>query len=399
MIDYQKIERVCRESSAISGLVIDDFLINYAASHDKLEHEARVKLGKYKHITRNLGRSVINYLISQYIAHRIFRKDGLISKYLKHSALKGLLHEQKSFLLQQADTPWRFCFSMITANPAHDFYEMEDVFSQESFLLYSPGTADILKSGNKTLWFNLIGFNGYCWQSFGPINAYKSFEPDDIFFYATETTPYLEDETDIINHIESHPVPYMMLISGSEYPVTFHKNDQVVINQAEYHKGSFDLKQARRQFEMESANNVHRYSLKGWDDFPHFAYVYYDKDAKTLLLTAMTDKGFSKLAGALGSEGLDIPEDPDLRLNPAMLVTAGNILNRTIVLNPYEELFTKKTSPAEQEELDKINNVMNLILPDINAGREPDLQALSEKTGMDVKTIQTLASNLFKSRH
>jgi hypothetical protein len=29
MIDYQEIERVCKKSSAISGLVIDDFLINF----------------------------------------------------------------------------------------------------------------------------------------------------------------------------------------------------------------------------------------------------------------------------------------------------------------------------------------------------------------------------------
>ncbi len=397
-MDYQKIESVCKKNSGICGLVIDNFLINYAANHDKLEHEARVKLRNYKRITRDVGTSFINLLISQYIAHRIFKKDGLISKYLKHSALKDLLHEEKSFLLQQADTPWRFCFSIITANPAHDFYQMEDVFSQESFLLYSPGITDILKSGNRTLWFNLIGSNGYCWQSFGPINAYKSFEPDEIFFYATETARYLEDERDIINHIDSHPVPYMMLVSGSEYPMTIHKNDPIVINQAEYHFASFNLKQPQRHFEMESANNVHRYPLKGWDDFPHYAYVYYDKDTATLLLTSMTDKGFSKLTEALCSAGFNINDDPDLHLNPAMLVTAGHILNRTIVLNPYEQLFTKKSSRAEQEELDKINNVINLMLPYINAGREPDLQALSEKTGMDVKTIQKLASNLSKSR-
>jgi hypothetical protein len=52
MIDYQKPKKVCQQSSAISGLVIDDFLIPYAAKHDKLEYEASQKLGKYKHIMR-----------------------------------------------------------------------------------------------------------------------------------------------------------------------------------------------------------------------------------------------------------------------------------------------------------------------------------------------------------
>ena len=45
-------KRVCQQSSTISRLVTDDFLIPYAAKHDKLEYEASQKLGKYKHIMR-----------------------------------------------------------------------------------------------------------------------------------------------------------------------------------------------------------------------------------------------------------------------------------------------------------------------------------------------------------
>ena len=271
---------------------------------------------------------------------------------------------------------------------------MEDVFSKESFLLYSRGITDILKAGKRLLWFNLIGFNGYCWQSFGPINGYRSFERDDIFFYAYETAPYLEDETDIINHIEHHPVPYMMLLSGSEYPLAFHKNDQFVLNQAEFDGKLFDLMKPRKHFEMESAGDVYRYGLKGWNEFPHFAQLYYDENTQTLLLTSMTDKGFLKLAEELNSEGLNIPEYPDLRLNPAMMTTANEILKKNIVLNEYEELFTKESPPAEQKQLDKINNLIELMLPDINAGKRPDLQALAKKTGVDIRTIQEIAARL-----
>lgn len=397
MIDYQNIKNICERESVIAQSVVDGFLINYAAKQDKLEREASRILAKYKHITRKQDPGWINFLISQYIAHRIFRKDGLIKKYLNHSALKNLTPEERNYLEREATTPWRFCFSMITANPAQDFYEMEDVFSEESFLLYSPGIKKFLKAGNRLLWFNLIGFNGYCWQSFGPINGYKSFEPDDIFFYATELDPSLEDEDDVIENIDSNPVPYMMLLSGSEYPLTFHKDEQIVINQADYEVESLDLKSLQKHFEIESSGDVYQCSLKKWNEFPHLAQLYYDQNTQTLLLSSMTDKGFFKLIEVLNSIGVNLSEHSGIRLNLTMLTTAGNILQKEIELNEYEKLFTKKSTPTEQKEMDKLNHLVGLVLPDINAGRKPDLQALAQKTGYDIKMIEDIVNQLINT--
>lgn len=397
MIDYQNIKNICERESVIAQSVVDGFLINYAAKQDKLEREASRILAKYKHITRKQDPGWINFLISQYIAHRIFRKDGLIKKYLNHSALKNLTPEERNYLEREATTPWRFSFSMITANPAQDFYEMEDVFSEESFLLYSPGIKKFLKAGNRLLWFNLIGFNGYCWQSFGPINGYKSFEPDDIFFYATELDPSLEDEDDVIENIDSNPVPYMMLLSGSEYPLTFHKDEQIVINQADYEVESLDLKRLQKHFEIESSGDVYQCSLKKWNEFPHLAQLYYDQNTQTLLLSSMTDKGFFKLIEVLNSIGVNLSEHSGIRLNLTMLTTAGNILQKEIELNEYEKLFTKKSTPTEQKEMDKLNHLVGLVLPDINAGRKPDLQALAQKTGYDIKMIEDIVNQLINT--
>lgn len=398
-MDYQNIKKICGQDSVIAQSVVDDFLIHYAAKQDNLEREASQKLAKYKHVTGKQDPGWVKFLKTQYIAHRIFRKDGLIKKYLNHSALKNLTREERNYLERESTIPWRFSFSTVTANPEQDFYEMEDVFSEESFLLYSPGITNILKAGKRLLWFNLIGFNGYCWQSFGPINGYRSFERDDIFFYATETAPYLEDERDIISHIEQHPVPYMMLLSGSEYPLAFNKDEQFVFNQSEYDAGGFALKKLRKYFEIESAENVHRYSLKEWNGFPHFAQIYHDEDTQTLLLTSMTDKGFSQLVETVNSEGLNLSEYPGIRLNPTMLTTAGEILKKQIELNECEKLFIKKSTPIEQKKLDKINNMIELMLPDINSGKHPDLQALAQKTGIDIRTIEDIAARLTDTKN
>jgi hypothetical protein len=66
-----------------------------------------------------------------------------------------------------AKHPWRFSFSVIVRNPAPVFFVMMDVFTVEEYLLYSPGIQDRIEGeeGMTCLYFNLISFNGYCWQT------------------------------------------------------------------------------------------------------------------------------------------------------------------------------------------------------------------------------------------
>lgn len=397
MPDYQKIKNICRQNSVISTRLLDEFLLHYAAKHDKLTAELSNQLTKYRHIFHKEDTAWVDGITAQYAGHRIFKKEGLIKKYLKHSALKDLLPEERSYLEQQAATPWRFSFSIIVASPETDFYEMEDVFSEESFLLFSPGIARFLETGYRRLWFNLIGFNGHCWQSFGPINGYKSFEPDDIFFFATELSASIEDEADIINHIEQHPVPYMMLLSGSELPCTVKGNDEIVFALAEYDIAVLPESFVEKQFAFKHAGTVTEYGLKRWNSLPHFAQFYFDKHRHKLLLSAMTDRGFLKLTETLTAMGFPVNPEPDLRLHLTMLHTAEKILRKKIVLNPYSSLFAEKTSPARQQELDKLNETIALMLPDINAGRQPDLQSLARKTGADMETIQEILEHIKKT--
>ncbi|MBZ5857538.1 hypothetical protein [Flavihumibacter profundi] len=155
---------------------------------------------------------------SQFIAHRIFREDGLIHGYLKHTAVKNLPPEQYMFLQEQSESPWMFRFCSIVSRPAPDFFLMEDVFREEEFLLFSPSLTQTLAEQPVLLCFLLTGFNGDCWQSFGPFVSFSGFDPDDIFFFATEQNPEIYDEEGLIRGIEENPVPYMLLITGSTYP-------------------------------------------------------------------------------------------------------------------------------------------------------------------------------------
>lgn len=396
MKDYEQIKRKCEENSRISKRVVDVFLIYYAAARNNLEGKMNRDFDAYKHITKQLQVEWVNMMKSQYVAYKIFKEEGLIGTYLNHAELKRRSKEEREFLEFQSAHSWKFSFSIIKENPEKDFYLMEDVFDGEEFLLYSPGITTTLASQSVILWFNLIGFNGSCFQSYGPIGAYKSFEPDDIFFFATELNPDIADEDDLLSDIENNPVPYMMLISGANYPLVAHKNDQIVHVLAEYDMENMDTGNMKDSFITEYNKGVYRLSLKKWNEHPHFSQAYFDESSKSITLSSMTDKGFKALVNGLNKFGYDFSFDPYVRVNLTMLRTASDILKRDIDLLKYEKLFSKRSTPEEKEKLDKLNLLLEYLIPDINAGREPDVASLAAKAGVDIEIAKDLVTQVMK---
>lgn len=59
-----------------------------------------------------------------------------------------------------------------------------------------------------------------------------------------------------------------------------------------------------------------------------------------------------------------------------------------------EHLFTKATSPEIQGNIDKIYVFIGLILPDINAGRKPDIQKFAAKSGIEFQTAVELVDKI-----
>jgi len=390
MEDFEKIRRICEESSKLSETVIDKFLLYYAASQNRLDQEMNRKFSSFNHMNVKLGQQTINMMKSQYIIHKVFKKDGLINKFLNHSALKALGKKELSYLEFQSAYPWRFSYCVVKKNPAENFFIMSDVFTGEEFLLHSPGVKNYLESQSVMLFFNLISFNGSCWQSFGPISAFNSFEPDDIFFFATELDPDIADEQMLLENLESNPLPYMMLLSGANTPLVFNKKDQLVHVVAEYDVDSINTKLLTKTFTNEYNVGVYRLSLKTWGTQPHFSQAYFNEKEKTLLLTAMTDRGFVALAEGLNEYGFNFSADPFLRINLSMLSAASEILKKNIRLSEYEDLFAKTSTPATKKNLESHNTFISLILPDINAGIEPDINAAAIKAGIDLATAKII---------
>lgn len=399
MNNFQAIEKICHESSRISKSVVDEFLIYYAVERDRVDREVDKRLARYRHITRDLPDSALNFMKSQYIAWKIFRKGGLIKKYRNHQDLAHLTKEEKKYISKQAEHPWKFSFGVIINKPAEHFYRMQDVFTRETYLLFSPGMSDILQEQPVELWFNLIGYNGACWQTFSLIGAWKSFEPADIMFYTSCLNPrkWIEDPSEVLQEVESNPVPYMLLISGASLPVSYHNKDQIILKFAEFLDDDFSPDALRAHFRIEYAENIYKLTPEGWEELPHFSIVYYDEKENILLPSAMTDRGYAELIRRLNQCGYNLSDEPDHRVNITMLTTAGRILKQNF--NPvarYSSLFAKEPSMEEEMEIDKINKLMELILPDINAGRVPDIEAVARQAGVDLETAKDLIRQIMK---
>ena len=390
MKDFESIRKVCDANSSISKTVIDEFLLYHAAVKYRLDRPMTEAFSAYRHVTSEFEKEWVNRLKAQYLVHQIFKSGGLIRKMLPHAELKKLSPTEMNFLEQHARQPWRFCFSIIFENPATDFFKMEDILTGEQFLLCSPGTSDINRNQATTVWFNLISFNGACWQTFGPIGAYKSFEPDDIFFFATELDKRIQTEEDIVRNIDKNPLPYMMLLSGANFPVTMHGKDQMVMAYAEYAADQVDTLALKKSFVSEFSHGVYRLSLKRWGGHPHFAQIFFDENKNIVLLAAYTDRGFLALVNAINQFGYQFSAEPDIRINMSMLITSEKILKKKIRLNEYDHLFHVESSPEEKESMDNLNYFMSLILPDFNAGRVPDIEKMAAKAGIDVETARNI---------
>ena len=270
MIDYQKIAAHCKTHSTISEKVIDNFLMHYAFTKERLETKMKADFSKYRHLDfGEVHSSFINFCKAEYIVSKIFLKNGLIKKYLNHSAIKQLTKEEYAFLELQSQHPWKFSFAIVLDNPADCFYEMEDVFSGESYLLYSPSMKSTLKNSNPLLWFNLIGYNGLCWQTFGLVNSFRSFDVDDIFFFATELKPSISNEDELVEEVETNPVPFFMLSIGADKPQIFHKEYAICHHQATDSLPAFSLESFKDKFIVAWNEDVFQLKLK--NNFSPFA--------------------------------------------------------------------------------------------------------------------------------
>lgn len=399
MKTYDELRIICEQSGRVSEQVVQDFQQIYKAMHHGLQVPMNELFESFAHLDGRMGAEAIQLLKKQYIAHKVFKKGGALNGYLSTPDFQvtPVSKQGRVYLEQQIKLSWRFCFFVIFEEAAADFYTIEDVFSGKNYLLYSPEIKDIRATAEPLLWFNLIGFNGFCWQHYGPLVYYNGFEAGDIFFFASELNPAIVAPAQVMAHVEEEPIPYMMLLSGAVLPRTFHKEDHSLFLLAKYDRQALDTAALKKGFRTEYQTGVYRISHKHLGGHPHFAQVFFDEEKHLLLFGALTDRGFAALVDGFNAFGFDYPADPVHRVNLGMVSTAAEILDRKVVLNEYLDLFQTEAEAVKEKVMADINAFMAMVLPDINAGIIPDIEEAARKTGVDPDTAHAVVESVLES--
>ncbi|MDO9547742.1 MAG: hypothetical protein Q7J65_02105 [Candidatus Marinimicrobia bacterium] len=303
-------------------------------------------LAKYRKIVTAMPKQWAPMLMSQYSAFRLFKQNGFALKYLNHHEIKIRSEEELVYLHFQIVNPWRFTYCSVIDRPAPRCFNMRDILSGETFLLFSPGIADSLeKLGSVQMFFLLIGFNGQCWQTYGPLAHLIGIIPADILFFAQQINKNAGKLSDLPEMLDRDPFPFMMLFKGGEIPLTFHDADMIVLNSSEFYDEHFDPEQYADSFKLTKKYPLYKLSLKYWGEFPHFAACYYHSEKHRLILTAMTDRGYEKIIHTYRKAAYHLAPDPQHRVTINMAHLIKEILRKDVILNPYEKTFEEPDPP------------------------------------------------------
>lgn len=288
-------------------------------------------------------------------------KDGLLHKYIDHPLVKQLPQEEQEYLNAQLQRPWRYVFARIVDHPEEEFFVMRDEILGDDLLVFSPNIQQQVQDGfAHALFFLLVGNNGECWQTCGLISAFLSFTIDDIYLYATEVFPEVEDDEDFMKSVYNNPFPYYMLILGQQDPIVVNGNTVLKHYIAEQDITNLDTNQLQAYFNVQWNKGIYQFTLDEWQQHPHFAQAYYLEKEQLLYRYAMTRAGFDAITHQLIKAGLAIDEEEAYAVGLGMVTTMNQILKREFPVNPYEKFFTHADESAvPAEELDQMNQFLD----------------------------------------
>lgn len=385
-MDYIKLEEFCNIHRLAGDRAID-WIMYYGAEKNKLAKQFDLKEKVLKHVFGKLDPVTLGKIKTQYITFEIFKEDGLIHKYLNHAAVKNLAKKDYEILKEASLFPYKYAFVDVLENPAPDFYKVQNVFTDEEMLVYSPGMTHDVKRAR--MFFLLVYNNGQCYQTFGPMGGFMGFDADDVHCYTTEWEPDLESDQELSAYIQKNPLKFSALLAYSNLPFTAHKEHVVVETITFAEAGELDQQKFKKNFNIENIGGLYRFIHKRYGEFPHFATLYHGMPEEELVLVAMTEKGHQELVKSVLEIGVELPVMISLRVHPTMRLAMKEIFRREISFHPYEGIFDD-ADPTAKDKLAPINEFLSLMMDQVNANKKPDLKKLSEKSGIDMQTANDL---------
>lgn len=391
-MDYSEIKARCNEESKLVQEVIDGFLLHFMAPKAGMTKRLTQAKQQYKHIIKELPDEFFPKASAEYIVGRTMMRGGLLGQHMNHPRIQQLGDPAISFLQAQERCPWRYVFGRIVARPAEQFFLLQDEIIGEELLVFSPGMDAFCEAGHEaSLYFLLLGFNGMCWQSYGLIAPFRSFDMNDVCVFGTEVFSAIEDDQTFMAAVHRDPLPFFMLMIGQESPHLMSGEHELRHCVAEQDLPHMDPSRLAPDFTVAWNRGVCRIQLDDWKAGPHFASAYWDEGNQVLHRYAMTQPGFDALTAKLIEAGVPVPPEADYSLSVSMSLTLSQILKRKLKFHDFDRLFDEPNEGAmPAAEVDKLNAFLADLMPHINSGDAPNLASLASTHGVDLQTAEEL---------
>ncbi|MBT0813110.1 hypothetical protein KIH41_17610 [Litoribacter ruber] len=385
-MDFNQLEKFCVDHSR-KGEEILEWIMYYGAGKDRLDKQFDQQAKPFKHVLRELAPATFRELKAQFITFKILKENGLIHKYLNHSSVKNRAPHDYSYLQKAAQKPYRFAFLLAKDNPAPNFFNMQDVFTGEELLMYSPGVAQ--DYGDALMFYCMVSDNGQCYQTYGPIGAFRGFDPNDIFFYASELNPAITTDEELQEFVQKVPLKFSALLPFTNIPVTVHGKDELIEIVTFGNTQGIKKSGLNKDFEVKTFEDFQICTLKRYGEFPHFATLFLDWKEDEMVLSAMTDAGYDKMVEAVAKLGANIPEYADIRLHPSMKIAMKDILKKEILLHPFDASVSDDESLDDMDK-ESLNLLLDKLIFLVNENRRPDFAKLAHEFSQDENTVKDL---------
>ena len=415
-MNYSSIENHCKAKAAVSASAIDRKIMYHAAARYGLDKKFDQELKKYPKVVKATDEAAINYMKAMYITKQIFGEKGLIHGYIEKGQLREYTDAEKTFLIEASQHAWKWSYAVIKENPSPNFFVMTDVFSDEEYLLYSPSMQNILVTERPEMWFNLIGFNGQCCQTFGMLYSFTSLTRNDIYYFATEVDRPVDTDQEILDIIDKTPIPFLLLYNFSRIPIVVSRDHVVRYFYSIEDCKEIPIDKFKKNFRISSHYPYLVMELLTHETFPHFARAIFNQDLEEIDLISMTSEGFHALQQALAAKGLLFSEAPQVIVSPEMKEIVKRILGREMDILMFSNIIEKAeakhllaqitkhpakvdnepddTDDLEEATVAQINSFMGALIPIINTRKPVDIEALAKAHGLTIKDATKLYNHM-----
>lgn len=337
------------------------------------------------------GEELFFALSSQQAAYFLFKNEVQVQKWMRNT--KNLSAGEKQSIVDISKRNWTFSVSILIEDVGYNFYKMVDIFSEEEYLLYSGAMSEHLADHGVLTWFSLRFNNGKCWETYGPVIGYRSFDEDDIMYFATELYQFESENKSLSDLLNDQPLGFQMLSLYALDPIMISQGKALKHNCCQLDLLSMDPNRFLNDFVIQEEAGVTRLELISKGSHPDFAVAYFEKKKRCLYVTSMTDEGYESIQTAFAKYGILVPES-EYRVGISMIRAAENILDTMLPTSPLESLFVEENIPTDQKDLETATQLLSLVMEDINLGIEPNIENIARESDLPYEEALELLTTM-----